>query len=136
MFKSSLEPYRGNSPELGPKGKRRHHARCYSCCFAGFVVARIYRIPRDVRSDPSAARDRSRLVCGAFPDRPKRCRLGKKPMIGLSAAIVVCAMGLIALFAFASLYLDLYRYVNQLAKRLAQDGPSQGVSELEGSLVV
>ena len=84
MFKSSLEPYRGNSPELGPKEKRRHHARCYSCCFAGFVVARIYRIPRDVRSDPSAARDRSRLVCGAFPDRPKRCRLGKKPMVGLS----------------------------------------------------
>ena len=58
------------------------------------------------------------------------------PDLPIVAAIVVCAMGLIALFAFASLYLDLYRYVNQLAKRLAQDGPGQGVSEPEGSLVV
>jgi hypothetical protein len=57
------------------------------------------------------------------------------PDLPIVAAIIVC-VGLIAPFAFASLYPALYRYANQLAKRLVQDGPSQGVSEPEGSLAV
>jgi hypothetical protein len=123
---------------------RRSHARCYRRCFARLVVARIYRIPRDVRSDPSAACDRSRFVRSTLPDWTKRSRLGRKPMIGLRefylplpvvAVIIVCAVALIALFAFASLYLDLYRYANQLAKRLAH-GPNQGFLEPEGSPTV
>src|ERR1700751_247510 len=123
MFKSSLEPYCWDCLEVGLKMQRRSHARCYRRCFAGVVVARIYRIPRDVRSDPFAARDRSRFVRSSFPNRTKRRRLKQeKPVIGLLEfhpaplilAIIVCAVGLIALFAFASLYLDLYRYASQL----------------------
>ena len=58
------------------------------------------------------------------------------PALPIVAAIIVCAVGLIALFAFASLYLDLYDYANQLGQRLVQGGPNQGVSELQGSPVV
>jgi hypothetical protein len=117
MFKSSLEPYRWDSLGVGTKIQRRSHARCYRRCFARVVVAVIYCIPRDVRSDPSAARDRSRFVRSSFPDRAKCRRLKQeKPMIGLLgvrsalpivAAIIVCAAGLIVSFAFASLHLHL-----------------------------
>ena len=104
----------GTVSESDRKYKRRSHARCYRRCLARVVVAGIYRIPRDVRSDPSAARDRSRFVRSSFPDRAKCRRLKQeKPMIGLLgvrsalpivSSIIVCAA---CSFAFASLYLHL-----------------------------
>src|ERR1700756_1797471 len=119
MFKSSLEPYRWDSLEVGLKIQRRSHARCYRRCFARVVVAGIYRIPRDVRSDPSAARDRSRFVRSSFPDRAKCRRLKQeKPMIGLVGVRSALPIGLLQVYTCIC-----PKYTIQLAKRLAQDGP-------------
>ena len=54
------------------------------------------------------------------------------PALPIVPAIIVCVVGLIALFAFAAVYLELQRYANQLP----QDRRDQGISELGGSLLV
>lgn len=53
--------------------------------------------------------------------------VGFPPALPIVAAMIVCAMGLLALFWFAGLYFDLYRYADRLAKRtIVQGEPNQG----------
>ncbi|MGA8143165.1 MAG: hypothetical protein WB987_04665 [Candidatus Acidiferrales bacterium] len=42
------------------------------------------------------------------------------PALPIVAAIMICAAGFTALFTFAILYFELYRYTNRLAMRMAQ----------------
>jgi hypothetical protein len=54
------------------------------------------------------------------------------PALPIAAAIMVFVVGFVALFAFATVYFDLYRYANGLANRMAQ--PEQNQIFLEPSL--
>ena len=120
---------------------RRSHACCYRRCFARVVATWFYRIPRDVRSDTSTTRDRSRFVCSAFPDRTKRCRLKQNnrrrcldPLAAklIVAEIIDCGAGFRGFVGM--LYLASFGARTQLAQRASQRRPYQGVWEPDPSL--
>gem|GEM_PF-4501700 len=56
------------------------------------------------------------------------------PALPIAAAIIVFVLGFVALFALATVYFDLYRYANGLARRRTQPGRNQIFLEPDPSL--
>jgi hypothetical protein len=56
------------------------------------------------------------------------------PALPIAAAMMVFVVGFVALFAFATVYFDLYRCANGLANRMAQPERNQSFLEPDPSL--